>query len=95
MSDYAKKKPLPSFPSLSVLLGKKPTSNRRRSCPLSGPNAPKVDYKNIRLISKFISERGKLIPSRVTSVSVKKQREVAIAIKRARYLGLLPYMSSK
>ena len=95
MSDYAKKKPLPSFPSLSVLLGKKPTFSRRKSCPLSGQGAPKIDYKNVKLLSKFISERGKIIPSRVTSVSVKKQRELTDAIKRARYLGLLPYLSAK
>ncbi len=95
MTEFAKKKPLPSFPSLSVLLGKKPTNSRRRACPLTGAGAPKIDYKNVKLLSKFISERGKLIPSRVTSVSVKKQRDVAIAIKRARFLGLLPYQSSK
>lgn len=99
MSEYAKKdfskKQLPSFPSLSVLLGKKPQSSRRKQCPLSGPTAPKIDYKNVKLLSKFISERGKLIPSRITSVSVKKQRELAKAIKRARFLGLLPYLSAK
>jgi small subunit ribosomal protein S18 len=99
MSEYAKKdfskKQLPSFPSLSVLLGKKPQSSRRKQCPLSGPTAPKIDYKNVKLLSKFISERGKLIPSRITSVSVKKQRELAAAIKRARFLGLLPYLSAK
>ena len=99
-SDFSKKgdfnkKQLPSFPSLSVLLGKKPSFSRRKACPLSGPNAPKVDYKNVKLLSKFISERGKLIPSRITSVSVKKQRDLAEAIKRARFLGLLPYQSSK
>ena len=93
--DFSNKKQLPSFPSLSVLLGKKPSFNRRKQCPLSGPNAPKIDYKNVKLLSKFISERGKLIPSRITSVSVKKQRELSEAIKRARYLGLLPYQSSK
>jgi len=93
MTDLSKKKPLPSFPSLSVLLGKKPQTNRRRQCPLSGEGAPKVDYKNVKLLSKFISERGKIIPNRITSVSVKKQRELASAIKRARYLGLLPYVA--
>lgn len=83
---------LPSFPSLSALLGKKTFSRARKQCPLSGENAPEIDYKNIRLLSKFVSERGKIIPSRITSVSVKKQRDLAKAIKRARYLGLMAYV---
>jgi len=64
---------------------------RRKSCPFSGPNAPKIDFKDIRLLQRFISERGKIIPSRISAVSVKKQRELSQAIKRARFLGLLPY----
>jgi len=51
-----------------------------------------VDYKNVKLLQKYISERGKMLPSRITSVSAKKQRELAIAVKRARFLGLLPYL---
>ena len=64
---------------------------KKKSCPLSIPGAPKVDYKNIRLLKKFISEKGKMLPSRITSVSTKKQRELSKAIKRARFLALLPY----
>ena len=64
---------------------------RRKSCPFSGPNAPKIDYKDTRTLGRFISERGKIVPSRITAVSAKKQRELAKAIKRARYLGLMPY----
>jgi len=64
---------------------------RRKSCPFSGPNAPKIDYKDLRLLSRFTSERGKIVPSRITAVSAKKQRELARAIKRARFLALLPY----
>ncbi len=64
---------------------------RRKSCPFSGPNAQKIDYKDIRLLSRFTSERGKIVPSRITAVSAKKQRELARAIKRARFLALLPY----
>ena len=60
-----------------------------RSCPLSGENAPDVDYKNIKLLKKYISESGKILPSRITSVSFKKQRELAKSIKRARLLGLI------
>ena len=60
-----------------------------RSCPLSGKNAPEVDYKNIKLLKKYISESGKILPSRITSVSLKKQRELSTSIKRARLLALL------
>jgi len=63
-----------------------------RNCPLSEPDSPPVDYKNVKLLQKYISERGKMIPSRITSVSAKKQRELAVAVKRARFLGLLPYL---
>ena len=65
---------------------------RRKSCPFDSPNAPVIDYKDTKLLSRYISERGKIVPSRITAVSTKKQRELARAIKRARYLGLLPYV---
>jgi small subunit ribosomal protein S18 len=73
---------------------RRPFFRRRKSCPFSGPNAPKIDYKDTRLLQRFISERGKIVPSRITAVSTKKQRELAQAIKRARYLALLPYLIS-
>ena len=68
---------------------------RRKSCPLSGSNAPKIDYRDVKLLSRFISERGKILPSRITSVSAPKQRELAKAIKRARELALLPFAAHK
>lgn len=71
---------------------RRPFYRRRKSCPFSGPNAPKIDYKDVRLLSRFLSERGKIVPSRITAVSAKKQRELAKAIKRARFLALLPYV---
>ncbi len=71
---------------------RRPFFRRRKICPFSGPNAPKIDYKDVKLLQRFISERGKIVPSRITAVSAKKQRELAQAIKRARYLGLLPYI---
>jgi small subunit ribosomal protein S18 len=64
---------------------------RRKSCPFSGANAPAIDYKDVRLLQRYVSERGKIVPSRITAVSSKKQRELARAIKRARFLALLPY----
>ncbi len=76
--------PYVSFP-------RRPFFRRRKTCPLSGPHAPKVDYKDVRLLLRFVSERGKIMPSRITAVSAKKQRQLARAIKRARILALLPY----
>ena len=72
--------------------GRRPFFRRRKSCPFSGPTAPKIDYKDVKLLQRFVSERGKIVPSRITAVSAKKQRELAQAIKRARFLGLLPYI---
>ena len=60
-----------------------------RKCPLSVKNAPKVDYKNIKLLKRFVSENGKILPSRITNVSQKKQRELSLSIKRARNLALI------
>ena len=70
----------------------RPFFRRRKTCPFSAKNAPKIDYKDTRLLQGFMSERGKIVPSRITAVSAKKQRELAQAIKRARFLGLLPYV---
>ncbi|MDX2264899.1 MAG: 30S ribosomal protein S18 [Hyphomicrobiales bacterium] len=73
--------------------GARRTFNRRRkTCPFSSDQAPPIDYKDVKLLQRFISERGKIVPSRITAVSAKKQRELATAIKRARFLGLLPYI---
>ncbi len=71
---------------------RRPFFRRRKSCPFSGSNAPKIDYKDTKLLQRFISERGKIVPSRITAVSTKKQRELSKAIKRSRYLALLPYV---
>ncbi|MEZ5907281.1 MAG: 30S ribosomal protein S18 [Hyphomicrobiaceae bacterium] len=77
---------------VSQLPTRRPFYRRRKTCPFSGDKAPKIDYKDIRLLQRYISERGKIVPSRITAVSAKKQRELAKAIKRARFLGLLPYI---
>ena len=61
----------------------------KKSCPLSIKGAPVVDYKNIKLLKKYVSENGKILPSRITNVSQKKQRELSISIKRARNLALI------
>ena len=61
----------------------------KKTCPLSIKGAPEVDYKNIKLLRKYVSENGKILPSRVTNVSQKKQRELSLSIKRARNLALI------
>ena len=61
----------------------------KKTCPLSIKGAPPVDYKNIRLLKKYISENGKILPSRITNVSQKKQRELSLSVKRARNLALI------
>ena len=70
---------------------RKPFQKKRKSCPFSGSKT-KIDYKDIKTLTKFVSERGKIIPSRISSVSAKKQRELSKAIKRARYIGLMAYV---
>ena len=72
--------------------GRRPFFRRKKTCPFSGANAPKIDYKDVKLLSRYISERGKIVPSRITAVSAKKQRVLAREIKRSRYLALLPYL---
>ena len=72
---------------------KKPFFKRKKSCPFSGPNSPAIDYKDVKLLSRYVTERGKIIPSRISSISTIKQRELSKAIKRARYLALMPYVS--
>ena len=76
-----------SFSKLSIFQPNK--YKFKKSCPLSGKGAPKIDYKNIKLLKKYVSENGKILPSRITNVSQKKQRELSLSIKRARNLALL------
>ncbi len=71
---------------------RRPFFKRKKTCPFSGPNAPPIDWKDVRTLGRYISERGKIVPSRITAVSTTKQRELSQAIKRARYMALLPYL---
>ncbi len=82
----------PERPAANGGATRRPFFRRRKTCPFSGANAPVIDYKDTKLLGRFISERGKIVPSRITAVSAKKQRALAQAIKRARFLGLLPYV---
>jgi small subunit ribosomal protein S18 len=72
-------------------MASKPFFRRRKSDPFEGEGSPSIDYKDVRLLQRYISERGKIVPSRITAVGAKNQRKLAIAIKRARFLALLPY----
>lgn len=72
---------------------RKSFQRRRKVCPFSGDNAPKIDYKDVKMLQRYMSEKGKIVPSRITAVSNKKQRELAQAIKRARFLALIPYVA--
>ena len=82
-----KKQKSSNYSKLSLF--QKPDMKLLKACPLSGKNAPKLDYKNIKLLKRYISESGRILPSRVTSVSLNKQRELSQSIKRARLLALL------
>ncbi len=73
---------------------RRPFFKRRKTCPFSGKNAPTIDYKDVKLLGRYISERGKIVPSRITAVSQKAQRKLAQEIKRARFLALMPYVSN-
>ena len=77
--------------SISRPAVRRPLTKRKKSCPFASKNAPSIDYKDVKLLQRFISERGKIVPSRITAVSAKK-RELSQAIKRARFLALLPYL---
>ena len=87
MKKNRKKQSQSNFSKLSIFQPNK--YKFKKKCPLSGSNAPKIDYKNIKLLRKYVTENGKILPSRVTSVSQKKQRELSLSIKRARNLGLM------
>ena len=87
MKKNRKKQSQSNFSKLSIFQPNK--YKFKKKCPLSGKGAPKIDYKNIKLLKKYVTENGKILPSRITSVSQKKQRELSTSIKRARNLGLI------
>ena len=76
-----------NFAKLSIFQNQK--YKFKKKCPLTGKGAPVGDYKNIKLLKRYMSENGKILPSRITSVSQKKQRELSLSIKRARNLALI------
>ena len=68
-----------------------PFEDRKKFCPFSQKNSPIIDYKDIKLLSRYVSEKGKIIPSRITNVSRSKQLDLSKAIKKARFLGLMSF----
>ena len=77
--------------NIANIPARRPFGRRRKVCPFSGAESPKIDYKDVKLLQRYISEKGKIVPARITAVSAKKQRILSIAIKRARFMALLPY----
>lgn len=75
------------------MMGQKTFFKRRKSCPLSHEKSPAIDYKDVKMLSRYVSERGKIMPSRITSVCNKKQRRLKQAIKRSRILALMPFIT--
>jgi small subunit ribosomal protein S18 len=71
---------------------RRPFFRRRKTSPFATKDAPRIDYKDIKLLQRFVSERGKIVPRRITAVTAKEQRELARAVKRARLLALLPFL---
>ena len=86
-SNNRKKKNKNNFEKLSIFQPQR--YKFKKKCPLSGKGAPIIDYKNIKLLKRYMTENGKIMPSRITSVSQKKQRELSLSIKRARNLALI------
>ncbi len=78
--------------NIANLPSRRPFGRRRKVCPFSGEHAPPIDFKDVKLLQRYISEKGKIVPARITAVSAKKQRLLGQAIKRARHLALLPYI---
>jgi small subunit ribosomal protein S18 len=64
----------------------------RKGDPLAEQGIRYVDYKDEKLLQRFLTERGKILPSRLSGISARHQRQISVAIKRARYLALLPYV---
>ena len=86
-SNSRKKKSKNNFEKLSIFQPQR--YKFKKKCPLSGKGAPIIDYKNIKLLKRYMTENGKIMPSRITSVSQKKQRALSVSIKRARNLALV------
>lgn len=68
---------------------------RRKFCRFTAEGIKHIDYKDIEILKQYVTESGKIVPSRITGTSTKYQRQLAVAIKQARYLALIPYTDSQ
>ena len=71
------------------------SSRKRRNCPFKNGGFKEIDYKDTETLMQFITERGKIIPRRITGVSLYFQKQLTVAIKKARYMALLPFVGSE
>ena len=84
---FKKKQKSSNYSKLSLF--QRPDMKFHKACPLSGKNAPIIDYKNLNLLKKYVSENNKILSSKITSVSAGKQKKLTREIKKAKILGLL------
>ncbi|MDP8222141.1 MAG: 30S ribosomal protein S18 [Candidatus Lernaella stagnicola] len=77
-----------------MIRGRKRGFGRRRVCQFCADPTIVIDYKDPKMLSRFITERGKIIPRRITGVCAKHQRKLTMAIKQSRHIALMPYTSS-
>ncbi len=82
---FIKRKPRPKNPNGAALF------RRRKFCRFTAEGVKEVDYKDVDVLKDFINENGKIIPARITGTKAKFQRQLSVAIKRARFLALMPY----
>lgn len=73
----------------------RPSRKKKKNCPFKAEGIKEVDYKDIELLSRFITERGKIMPRRITGVSTYYQKKLTAAIKRARYMAILPFVAKE
>ena len=86
---YGERPPRSEPPTITI---RRPFFRRRKTSPFATRDAPTIDYKDVKLLQRFTSERGKIVPRRITAVTAKEQRALARAVKRARILALLPFV---
>lgn len=72
-------------------MGGSPSRKKKKSCPFKSEGIKEIDYKDSELLSRFITERGKILPRRITGVSAYFQKKLTRAIKRSRYMAILPF----
>ena len=79
--------------NIANLPSRRPFGRRRKVCPFSGKDAQPIDYKDVKLLQRYISEKGKIRNRRISGACRRHQRQVAVAVKRAREMALLPYVA--